>query len=360
MALRRNRQLNTAASVPVRAAAGSVREVGAFYSYSVGAAVERASTVPTLSRAQNLLVSMIAGLDLRQYTLQWTGEDYEEIHIPGESWMTRPDPRVTRQFFIGNLVGDLFWYGRAFAYITSRYSNGYPASFTWLPSGSTSTPNEAGPFWYGHADVVQFNGNTLDTGNVLQFIMPTPGLLWTGVRAIETAIRLDRAVRRASDPIASGYLQQVDGEPMTGDELSAMAAAWIAARAGTETAEGLTIGALNQYAKFVELSAPPSLVEHREQAALELSRAANIPPYILGIATGGMTYQNAQEAVRQLYLFGARPIIDCIQETFSLDTVLPRGRHVRFDLDDILIESALKEAADDLAERPADAASDRL
>jgi phage portal protein BeeE len=74
------------------------------------------------------------------------------------------------------------------------------------------------------------------------------------------------------------------------------------------------------------------LMEGREHAALELSRVANIPPYLNGIATGGMTYQNAQQARQDLYLFGAKPFISCIEETLSLDTVTPRGRHVRFDV----------------------------
>lgn len=357
MALRRNRIQSTAAPVPVRAAAGAAT-FGALGSTSVGAAVERAMLVPTISRAQNLIMSMVAGLNLQQYTLVWDEltEDYLEVRLPGETWMTRPDPKTTRQFFIGSLAGDLFYRGRAFAYVTARYSNGYPAAFTWLPGGSVTTPNQTGPVWYGQADVVQYNGSNLELGNVIQFVMPTPGILWTGLRAIETALRLDRAVNRSANPIASGYLQQTDGEPMTGEELAAMAQAWITARAGTESAEGTTIGALNQYAKFVELAAPPSLAEHREAAALELSRVANVPPYLLGISTGGMTYQNAQEAVRQLYLFGARPIIDCIQETLSMDNVLPRGRHVRFDLDTILVDSALKDATDQLAQGDSNAA----
>ena len=77
-------------------------------------------------------------------------------------------------------------------------------------------------------------------------------------------------------------------------------------------------------------------MEGREHAALELARVANIPPYLVGIPTGGMTYQNAQQARQDLYLFGARPFIGCIEETLSLDNVLPRNRNVRFDIDGYL------------------------
>jgi len=318
----------------VRAAAGGANQIGALYAYSVGAGVERALSVPTISRARDLIASMIGSLDLRQYTLQWTGENYEELPIPGESWFTRPDPRVTRNFIMANTFSDLFFYGRAFWYVTSRYSNGFPASFEWLPAGSVSTPDQAGPQFFGVSKQIDFLGIDINSNDVVQFLSPINGLLFTGNRAVDISLRLDMAARRfASNEIAAGYLQQKDGEPMSGEELADLASAWSKARAAN------AIGALNQYVEFKEFTADPSklqLMEGREHAALELSRVANVPPYLVGIPTGGMTYQNAQQARQDLYLFGAKPYICCIEETLSLDTVTPRGRHVRFDIDSYL------------------------
>jgi len=343
MAFRKNRKpaFNSAPVEPaVRAAAGGANQIGTLYAYAVGAGVERALGVPTISRARDLIASMIGSLDLKQYTLQWTGEDYEEIHIPGESWFTRPDPNVTRNFIMANTFSDLFFYGRAFWYITSRYASGFPASFTWLPAGSVSTSDQAGPQWFGPSKQIEFLGAPVDHNNVVQFLSPINGLLYQGQRAIDIAIRLDTAAKRfASNEIAAGYLQQTDGEPMGGDELAELAAAWSTARSAN------AIGALNQYVKFVEFDSDPSklqLHEGREHAALELSRVANIPPYLLGIPTGGMTYQNAQQARQDLYLFGAKPFICAIQETLSLDNVTPRGRHVRFDIDAYLTDYNLE------------------
>lgn len=339
MALRRKHRTAAFASAPlpeVKAAAGGANQIGALYAYSVGAGVERALSVPTISRARDLIASMIGSLDLKQYTLQWTGEDYEEIHIPGESWMTRPDPRVTRNFIMANTFSDLFFYGRAFWFINSRYSNGFPATFEWLPAGSVSTPDQAGPQYFGISKQIDFLGIDLNPNDVVQFLSPINGLLWQGNRVIEIALRLDIAARRfAANEIAAGYLQQVEGEPMSGDELADLASAWSAARNVN------AIGALNQYVKFVEFTSDPSklqLMEGREHAALELARMANIPPYMVGVSTGGMTYQNAQQARQDLYLFGAKPFINAIEETLSLDTITPRGRHVRFDVEKYLTE----------------------
>jgi len=51
-----------------------------------------------------------------------------------------------------------------------------------------------------------------------------------------------------------------------------------------------------------------------------------------------MTYANAQESRRDLITFGARPLLHAIQERLSMDDILPRGRHVEFDLDEYVRE----------------------
>jgi len=80
------------------------------------------------------------------------------------------------------------------------------------------------------------------------------------------------------------------------------------------------------------------LVESRQFQALELSRVANIPPYLAGIAVGGYNYQNASQAKQDLYLFAAKNFIQCWNETMSADNILPRGTFVRLDVDSYLEE----------------------
>ena len=47
-----------------------------------------------------------------------------------------------------------------------------------------------------------------------------------------------------------------------------------------------------------------------------------------------MTYMNAQQARQDLILFGARPLLHAIEERLSMDDILPRGRHVQFDVEE--------------------------
>ena len=57
-----------------------------------------------------------------------------------------------------------------------------------------------------------------------------------------------------------------------------------------------------------------------------------------------MTYQNALQARQDLYLFGAKPYIDCIEETLSGNNVIAAGKHIEFDLDYYLGDNDMVES----------------
>ena len=139
--------------------------------------------------------------------------------------------------------------------------------------------------------------------------------------------------------VPAGYLKQTGGEPMSGQELADLAAAWSEARLTS------SVAALNEYVEWKESNIDPSkmeLVSARTYQALELSRVANIPPYLVGAPSGsGMTYQNAQQARQDLYLFGAKPYIDCIEQTLSLNHITPRGRYIELDVDSYLYDNGM-------------------
>jgi phage portal protein BeeE len=192
---------------------------------------------------------------------------------------------------------------------------------------------------FGPSDEIFFNGIQLNTDDVVQFLAPTQGLLYTGNRAISTALKLQQSADRfAVNEIAAGWLQQTDAsEPMSAEDLSELAAAWRNAR------QVGAIGALNSVVTFKEFTSDPNslqLVESRQFQALELSRATGIPPYLLGIGVpGSFTYSNAQQARQDLYLFGCKQYLDAIEQTLSMNQILPRGRYVAFDVEDYLAEN---------------------
>ena len=330
------------ASAPVQAAAGAAAQVGEYYAYSVGELQRLALSVPTVSRSIQMIASMVGCLELKHYTTQWGGESYEEIYIPNEQWMDQPDPRVTRNFIFSQLVSDLMLWGQGFWYITSRSSaTGRPLSFEWLPASMVSLGDQQTAQRFGPSNDIMFNGVQLNTDDVVQFLAPTQGLLYTGNRAIMTAIKLQQSADRfAVNEIAAGWLQQTDAsEPMSAEDLGELAAAWRNAR------QTSAIAALNSVVTFKEFSSDPNrlqLVEARQFQSLELSRTTGIPPYLLGIGVpGSYTYQNAQQARQDLYLFGAKQYMDAIEQTLSMNQILPRGRYVEFDVSDYIYENDL-------------------
>lgn len=323
-------------SVGVSAAAGDPY-VGNFMTYTTGYDRLAAIQIPTISRARDLICSMVGCLEIRQYGRQWVNDDYEDIYLPDDTWFHQPDPNVTRNFMLSWTVDDLMFYGRAFWVVTSRLGNGFPNAFSWIPASNVQTRDQAGPQFFGPSRQITFNGFELNPNDVVQFISPIQGLLTMGARAIRTNLNLDTSAERfAKNQTPAGVLKQTEGEPLSGEELSEMAAAFASARNNN------AIAALNQFVDWKESMMDPSklqLTEARTYQALEMARVANIPPYLVGAPTGsGMTYQNALQARQDLYLFGAKPFIECIEQTLSMNNVTPRGRYIYLDVEAYLEE----------------------
>jgi hypothetical protein len=324
---------------PLQAAAGSAASgLGQFWSYTVGAASELALSVPTVSRATQMIISLVGSLPLRHYTRQWTGEKYEKIYEPNESWMDHSRSHTHSQLHHEqHLHGSHDARTRVLVRHLTQSATGRPLSFQWMPAEMVDTLDQPGPQFFGKSNDITFNGIHIATDDVIQFLSPVQGFLWTGRRVLETAIKLDRSAERfASNEIVAGYLQQTDSsEPLDAESLGELAAAWSNARRVN------AVGALNSAVKYEQFDTDPSkmqLVEARNFSALELSRAIGVPAYLLGIGISGYNYSNATQAKQDLYLLGAKLYLDAIQETLSGPDILPRNRFVEFDTEDLIAD----------------------
>ena len=349
----------SAISVPAKVAAATgfapgysssnvgVNMIGQYYTYREGEARNQAVSVPTINRANSLFKSVIGSMPLRMYNEVWDAneEAMTKVYLEPRSWLRRPDPTVSYQFLMSWTLDDLFFFGRAFWYITSRTADGYPASFTRLPAGSVTTTDQAGPVWFAPSSQVYFQGGEIDPTNLLQFLSPEQGLIYSAPGAIETALKLEAARNRnASSSIPAGILRQTENsEPLSAEDLSSLAAQFNLARASNQTA------ALNQYLTYTETNATPDkmlLIEASQYQALEMSRLANVPPYLVGVATGAYSYQSSEQARADLYLFGVKLYADAIAGALSMDNVLPRGTSVCFDAHEYLEENFMADSMD--------------
>ena len=322
--------------------------IGQYYTYQEGDARNRAVSVPTINRARDLMASVIGCMPLRMYNEMWNGDEMEKMPLAPRSWLRRPDPTVPYQFIMSWTFDDLLFFGRAFWYITSRTADGYPATFTRLPAGSITTTDMVGPVWFAPSKQVFFNGGQLDPENLVQFLSPSQGLIYAAPGAIDTALRLEAARHRnATSAIPAGILKQKSGEPLSAQELGDLAAAFNAARATNQTA------ALNEHLDYQETMTSPDkmlLIESSQYQALEAARLANVPPYLVGVSTGAYSYQSAQQARADLYIFGVKIYADAIAQTLSMDNVLPRGTYVEFDADEYLEENYVADKEDEPTE----------
>jgi len=312
--------------------------IGQYYTYVEGEARNRAMQVPAISRARDLHASVISAMPLKMYKERWNEAEAEMEYtdIAPRSWLRRPDPQIPYETLMAWTFDDLFFFGRAFWYVLSRTSDGMPASFTRLPTGSITTTDQDGPVWYAPSKEVYFQGGMLDPANLVQFISPIQGAIYSSEQAIATALKIEDArYRNANTAIPSGVLKQTGGEPLSAQELADLAAAFNAARQTNQTA------ALNEFLTYEATTATPDkmlLIESAQFSALQMAQICNLPPYLLGIPTGSYAYTNSRESRWDLWLYGTKTYAECIASTLSGNNVLPVGTYVEFDTDEYLGE----------------------
>ena len=308
--------------------------VGQYYSYVEGTARNRAMSVPTISRARDLMASVIGCMNLKMYTEMWNGQEMEKMPLAPRTWLRRIDPTLPNNFILSWTFDDLFFFGRAFWYITSRTADGYPASYTRLPAAMVQTLDQAGPVWFAPSKDIVFNGGGLDPNDVVQFLSPIQGIIYMSETAVATALKLEAArYRNSSSAIPSGLLRQVGGEPLSAQELADLAASFQAAR------ETNQVAALNEFVTYTETAISPDkmlLIDSAEFQGKDLARLCNIPMYLAGFDVGSYAYTSSAEARMDLWTFGVRAYADCIAGTLSQNSILPNNTFVEFDVQQYL------------------------
>lgn len=312
--------------------------VGQYYSYFEGPNRAAAMQVPAINRARDLICSVAGSTYLEMYSESWDDVAKEMVRtdLAPRAWLRQPDPALPYCTFMEWLVDDLLFFGRAFLLITSRTSDGFPASFTRLPAAMVTCRDQPGPVFFAPSNQVYFQGGQIDERELVQLISPVQGWLYSSENTIRTAIRLEESrLRNAESAMPSGVLKQTGGEPLSGQELADLSAAFNNARRLNQTA------ALSQDLEYIETKALPDnmlMVESSRFQVEELARLTNVPSYLLGASIGSYSYTNSKSAREDLYLFAARPYLNVIQATLSMNNVLPRGTYVEFDIDDYLAD----------------------
>jgi phage portal protein BeeE len=310
--------------------------IGQFYTYQQGAMRDMAMRVPSIARARTIHASIISAMPLQMYREQWneTDREMEDIYLAPRSWLRRPDPAISYETLMAWTFDDLFFWGRAFWFISSRTADGFPASFSRLPAAMVSSSKMPPDIWFAPAQELEFNGLEIDPMNVVQFISPIEGIIYSNSDTIATALKVEASrARNAETSIPSGILKQTGGEPLSAQELADLSSAFNAARRTNQTA------ALNEFLSYEATSATPDkmmLIESAQFSALQMAQISQLPPYLLGVPTGSYAYTNSRESRWDTWLFGTKLWAECIAATLSSNQVLPNGTYVEFDTDEYL------------------------
>jgi hypothetical protein len=295
--------------------------------------------VPTINRARDLIASVVGNTPMKMYRKRWdevTGE-MTETEIAPRSWLAQPDPQLTYATFWSWVFDDLFFFGRAFLWVSSRTQDGMPASYTRLPSAMVNTLDMSGPvFAFGKSNQIYFQGAQIPTEDVVQIIGSNQGIIYQSPQVIATSLALEDArLRNSSSALPAGVLRQTSGEPLSGEDLSQLAQQFELARKSNQ------IAAINQFVEWQPTDVDASkmlLSEAAEFQSKEAARMCNIPFFLNGNSVGSYSYQSNQGARQDLYVFAARSYMSVIEQTMSMNSILPHGTCVKFDVDDYLSE----------------------
>jgi HK97 family phage portal protein len=286
-----------------------------------------AGNVGTVDRCLQLTAQQLAVMPLRY-------RHAEEVEGYERRWVTNPDPAwypngIKSAIFAA--IWSMYAHGDAFFWVTSRYADGYPQSWSLLDAVSMHVEQEggqrryrSGDTWLRSEDVLQVSRN------------PTGALRGTGALAAyaPNVASAYQAEAYAADVYASTGVNRValkSSRRLDSAQAEDLQAQWVAAVSRRLGAPAILPPDLEL---LQSLTIPPRdmmLLESREWDAKQIAAAFGVPAMLLNIAvTGGLAYQNPVQLVELWWRTELMPRAVLLAEALSTEW-LPRGHWVEFD-----------------------------
>jgi len=200
-----------------------------------------------------------------------------------------------------------------------------------------STGEELGkPVWLEQPAVNQSRSVTIAClGSLITFQGLDEGVLQRGARTLRSAIDLETASRVAtSTPMPSGVLKNT-GADLSQEEVTAILAAWKAAREKRSTAY---LTSTLEYQPTAFSPRDMMFVDAIQQMSTQVARMMNVPAYYISADQNtSMTYANVQDERRQFVSLSLAPYVHAIQDRLSMDDITARGNIVKFDVEDAFL-----------------------
>ena len=300
--------------------------------FGVGMDRMTALQVPSVMRCRNLIAGVISSIDLELYKKS-TG-----VELESPLWLDQPDIRQPRSVTIAYTVDSLLFYGVAYWRVTSLYADdGRPSGFEWVSNSRvTVTTNQYGD----QVDYYSVNGERAPMsgiGSLVTFQSLLPGVLDVGGRTIQSALDVQKSAAVAlATPMATTVIKNT-GADLPEAQISALLAAWKAARASRSTAYlTSTLEAQNIGFSPKEMA----MTEASQYLATEIARLMNVPAYYISAdMNNSMTYQNILDGRKEFVAYSLQPFISAIENRLSMDDITAHGNVVRFAIDETFLRA---------------------
>jgi hypothetical protein len=297
---------------------------------------ELAQRVWVANRCQQLNSQQISSMPLK-----FNGPDGAE-----PAWVSNPDPHwypngIGDALF--SIVDQVYGWGFSCQYVTDFYADGFPRTWTVLPSSALQIKLENGERQYKLGEqfldprrIVQIDRNpgtgVQGTSALRAFAQQAWGLLAAGNQSMN--------VNQGGIPAAVLKSQR----KLTAEQAENLQTQWMTATQRRNGAPPVLPPELD----FEVLSINPSdlsLLETQEFNAKAIATAYGVPAVLINMALqGGLTYQNPAALGEMWWRFELRPTATRIANAFSAQ-MLPRGQWVSFEAEDTFLP--LTEMSDD-------------
>jgi HK97 family phage portal protein len=264
------------------------------------------------------------------------------------AWVSNPDPHwypngVADAVFA--IVEQIYGWGFSCQYVTDRYADGFPRTWTVLDSSQVQIKVVDGARQYK----LGASEDPLDPARVIQ-IDRNPGTRVQGTSALRSyaqnawgllaAGNQSMTVNQGGTP--KFYLKS--DRKLTKDQAEALQLQWMTATTSRNGAPPVLPPEITP----AEMSFDPSdlaLLDTQEFNARAIASAFGVPAMLLNMpVTGGLTYQNPAALGEMWWRFELRTLATRIANAWSAQ-MLPRGQWVTFDAADTFMP--LTEMSDD-------------
>ncbi|WP_433586371.1 hypothetical protein [Microbacterium hydrocarbonoxydans] len=283
---------------------------------------EGALQIPPMKRGRDLLVGVIAGMQLQEWQ-----DDAETT----PAWLHGSASGIAPWHRMAMTIDDLIWYDWS-AWTVKRDDSGQILDGIRIPYERWAVDDLTG--------VVTVDGRVVSAEEIIVFPgNGSGGILATGATTIKGYRALERSwIGRAQNPIPLVELHQTTEDPLTdGDdedeenEIARLIDDWSLARTSPTGAVGYTPH--NIEVRVHGTVNTDLFVEGRNAAVLDVARLLSLPAALLdgSMSTATLTYSTTEGKANEFAAYSIPTWTNPIEARLSLDDVSPQGRVIRFD-----------------------------